>query len=724
MDDRKDGPNINLELHRVLNKKSVSETMTFLELLKQQTSDRTFDASRQNFWAVGFYFTLNPEPFLEQCAKTDISLAEPQKLPETGKSASQQFARFYPMYNYLYFSKFSEQNLQAIETIHFTFRSAMRSMNALPNFPLLKIFLSKMNYLANSNNSLRCFEHFEEIHKVLEFARDFKPLRQQLLGDEKFVNSCTYGGTFYNLGDLDQQSINPHELEMAGNVLLAVVHLFGHNLKEFDKTMTEMITNHKNFREQTSSASFEAKADAKAVYEGVLRIQYTEHFSAVIQFLDLLRKLRFENGVGTSDLNTTVFYRGNQIKRKYYVGVMNLLALSNFKNRNFGIALRIFEKLHERTQQRQTTGADKPAVIATFSQLNDPLIRAPIAFNLFVTLFNLGEYPKAISLAESIVSTFASNHRYWYFRGRCHFNLWLKEVEAAKVRQITELTKAVRAEAKTLERRKVALLTTPEFSLDSTIHTIGLNSFRSLETEPTSHHAVLAISCFENSLNILQNLNNKEYLGLIFQPSTQRFKEYFNTTKSAVAAEVPRHLLSVLEHLIYLYLLANKPMQALKTISVATTPTSLKMTASQRAKFAAYHLKAAQLLKRSGVLKSSLSQVEAAIAGAEKENSLSKVSRDSQTVTLPMSFVLKYNRLIAQYKDKESARSALQKLLEETERLPENVRPVCEPLLRNALFFFYSRVEFSRDMLRQITSPNFDVSKSLLNKNGKSSGSF
>lgn len=724
MDDRKDGPNTNFELHRVLNKKSVSETVNFLELLKQQTSDRTFDAGRQNFWAVGFFFTLNPAPFLEQCAKNDISLAEAQKLPETGKSVSQQFARFYPMYNYLYFSKFAEQNLQAIETTHFSFRSAMRLMNALPNFPLLKMFLSKMNYLANSNNSLRFFEHFEEIHRVLEFARDFKPLRQQLLGDEKFVNSCTYGGTFYNLGDLDQQSINPHELEMTGNILLAIVYLFGRNLKEFDRTMTEMITSHKSFKDQTSNPSFEAKAEAKAVYEGVLRMRYTEHIGAVIQFLDLLRKLRFENGVGIGDLNTAAFYRGNQIKRKYYVGVMNLLALSNFKTGNFGISLRILEKLYERTQQRQTTGADKPASIATFSQLNDPLMRASIAYNLFVTLFNLGEYTKAISLAESVLSTFASNHRYWYFRGRCHFNLWLKEVETAKVRQITELTKAVRAEAKTLERRKVALLTAPEFGLDSTAHAIGLNSFRSLETELTSQHAVLAISCFENSLNILQNLNNKEYLGFIFQPSTQRFKEYFNATKSAVAAEVPRHLLSVLEHLTYLYLLANKPMQALKTITMATTSASLKMTAGQRAKFAAYHLKAAHLLKRSGVLKSSLSQVDTAIAGAEKENALAKVSRDSQTVALPLSFILKYNRLAAQYKDKESARAALQKLLEESERLSESVRPVCEPLLRNALFFYFSRVEFSRDMLRQITSPNFDVSKSLLNKNGKSSGSF
>jgi hypothetical protein len=438
--------------------------------------------------------------------------------------------------------------------------------------------------------------------------------------------------------------------------------------------------------------------------------------------LSLLKKVRFEHGVNAFEiLSTNALFEGVKMNKKYSPAMMNLLAISNFRAKNFGSALKILSKLTEKGKESHCVGVDKPAVISGLSHLNNPLLKAPLTFNLFLTLFSLREYSKAIAVAETLSVSFGNNHRFWYIKGLCHFHLWQREVEAEKARKAAETAKTLREVLRTLDRRRVTVLVPPEPANDWVTKQNALNAFRTLDGDASSRQVVLAISSLENSLNILQNLNSKDSISSVFQRTNQRFKEYINGVKAQLTADVPRHLLSVLEHLTYLYLLANKPMQALKTISMAMTSVSANLGVAEEARFASYHLKAAHMIRKPFELKKCHAEVEAALQSSEKENAVLSLVRNGDPCPVPATFILKYNRLLI-LGDREAGQALLGRLLDEFGTLPDRVRMACEPLARNALFFYFSRVEFSRDMLRQITSPMFDVSKMVLNRNGKIAG--
>lgn len=722
MDEKKDA-HINFELHRELSKKNVADVVALLKQLEQQTSERLFDASRQNFWVAGFFFTLNPEPFLAQAEKSGLNVQEAMTASDSSRSVAQQLARFYAVYNYLYFSKIAERNLPLVDQLHCSFRSATRSADSLPNFPLLKTFVAQMNFYFNGGAALRFFRHFEEIHRLLEYAQKFRPLRQQILADGKYLNSCFYGGTFYFLADIDQQGVNPLEVEAAGQLLLVLGHFLARNPGEVTSGLSVLAKTVAKVKEQSTQPPPESKTDPKAVFEWRLRSQVTEHLDAVTAFLALLKKLRFENGVNAFEIvSAPQFFQGTRMKKKYHPSVLNLLALSNFRAKNFTAAHRILSKLCEKFREPPAGSPDKPAVVAGLSRLNLPLLKASLTFNLFVTQFCLGDYARAVAVGETLVHSFGGNHRFWYLKGLCHFHLWQREVEAEKQRKSAETAKLHREVSRTLERRRVRVLSFPEPSSDWVAQQHGLNAFRTLEGDTSSRHVVLAISSLENSLNILQNAHSKDALSSVFQRTNQRFKEYINGVKVQLTADAPRHLLSVLEHLTYLYLLTNKPMQALKTISLATTSATPKLGVLEEARFASYHLKAALMIRKPSELKKGLSEAEAALSNSEKENAVLNLPRNGVACPVPAAFLLKYNRLLSQPADREAGQASLGRLLEEFVSLPDKTRSACEPLVRNALFFFFSRVEFSRDMLRQITSPLFDVSKIALNRNGKSAG--
>lgn len=728
MDEKKD-TNTNFEIHREISRKKVPETIALLKQFEQQTSDRVFDASRQNLFVASFYFTLNPEDYLAQVKKHGLNIPDLATTIDPSKPPTHQITRFYPIYNFMYFSKMSERNVDFIEKTQFTFLSALGQAAATPNYPLFKLFLSKMNHLANTGNLFRYTKHVEEIFRLLEYARDLKtPLRHQLLSDSRYLNSCTYGGQFYHLADLEQQSLLPQELEMAGLIMLAISHLFTKNDLEFQRIIDELVGCLKAFKEDIKDTGLsESKSDHKFECETKLRKKVRGHMEAMISLLDNIRKIRFDKGIALANLvNDATIFRGNLMKRKYQLASTNLLALSNFKQKNFAAASRILSRLCEKALETPASGPKEQAHVASLSQMNNRLLRAPLAFNLFVSLYAQGEYGRAILVAETLTVTYGSNFRFWYYKGVCHFSLWQREAASERTKRLAEIDKALRDAGKLFERKRLSVLPLPEIGTDLTVQQQSLQAYRTLENESGGRHVVMAISSFENSLNILRHNSSKEALGPVSQRSIQRFKEYLNQAKTHIAAVTPRYLLSVLEHLTYLYLLANKPMQALKTILIATDAANLKLGPSESARFATYHLKMAQMIRNSGQLKSCQNTLEEALKTSEKEKTVISVQRDAQTFKIPAAFALKYNRLLTQTqtRDPESGRSCLSRLLEDFDRLPEAARIACEPLARNAMFFHYSRIEFSRDMLRQITNPLFDVSKYLLNKNGKSAGGF
>lgn len=716
MDEKTISHNVNFEIQKLFLKNNKNGIRKILKQFEIQLNNRSFDTTTQNLQIANFFVSLNPDRFLNELDKQGILIPETIKNPDTTKSISQQTARFYLVYNWFYFSKLTQRNRVFLETDHFSFRGSLKSLTALPTFPILKIFLSKMNYFFDSSNKVRIFEHIEEIHRLIDYGRELKTTKTRVLLPQKPFNSCIYGGTFFQLANLEQNNFNGLELQIAGGILLAVSNWFACNNSEMDKNLTDLREKLNALKEDTVSTE---KTDDKLILiEEKLPVKLFSHIEACIEYLHLLRRLRLEDhGTLTEILYPGVFYKDHRLEEKYYLPMVNLLGLLNFKNKSQSVAHVFFSRLAVSASGKLAVNNEKLDRFEGLSRLNNPLMRISLTYNLFASLFCIGEFAKAVELADCLISTFSSNYKFWYILGLCHFKLWEKEKDRSLKKEWEEAGRTVREATRVLEKRRIKLLINSESSWESTSKKPVASTPKDTELDDCGKTMILATSCLETSLNLLTNFYCKEHLGVIFQPSNARYKEYFNQIKILINVEVQKYLASVLEYLAYLYLSANKPMQALKAISLSLS--SVKLKSGERAKLAVYHLKAAMMLKKTVLIKTSLGDLDNSMQGNDKHEFVFKKTSGSGTYILPVQFVLKYSKLMAVSKDKEQAKNAMQRLLEEWSKLGQKDKDSSERLLRKALFFYYSKIEFSRELLRHVLNPSYEISNFVSAKNGK-----
>ena len=214
MDEKQINTSINFEIFKEVNRNNKNSVRKILKQLDPHLANRPFDTTYQNILVAQFLMNLNPDKFLQLMEKHSIFIADIIKNPDLTKPISQQSTRFYFVYNFMYFSKMSGRNTLFVETEHFSFRGLMKSVITLPSFPILKAFLSKLNYLFNSGNKVRFLEHMEEIHRLIEYAKDFKSLKPKTSSELKYQNSCIYGARFYQLADLEQNCFNSLEIPL------------------------------------------------------------------------------------------------------------------------------------------------------------------------------------------------------------------------------------------------------------------------------------------------------------------------------------------------------------------------------------------------------------------------------------------------------------------------------------------------------------------------------
>lgn len=718
MDEKQTSYIVNFEILKHINKNNKSGIRQIVKQLENQLTTRNFDTNHQNLLIADFLMTHDPSHFLKQFEKLNMKITDIVNTPDSTKPLSHQTLRFYLIYNYFLLFRLSGKNIPFLENIHFTFRGSLKSVTALPTLPIIKLFLSKMNLLFNIGNSIRFYEHVEETHRLLEYSREIEVLKPKIIPEAKYQNSAIYGSKVYHLADLDQNSFNHIELNIIFNILMLISSILLKQSTEFDRNMVELRQKVAILKENTTFQNGDQKEEKKFWLESSLKLKLVAHIEAIADFLAVIYQVKLGEAPILNELvKTKSFFKESRLQEKYFIPVMNLIAVVNMKMGNKIVANIYLQQIVKTIKSLPVVDPERLDRLGGLSTFNNKLMHLPMEFNLFLSYFAVSEYNKTISISRSLVFSFENNFKFWYFLGLSYYNLWQLELPNLVKKDLSEKNRNIKEAVKILDRKKVKLLASYGGSFDACICSHNLNTFKNLENENVSKNIVLAISYFENSLYLLQRYYSKENLSAIFQSSIHRFKDYFNNVKQVVSNDIHKYLVSVLELLTYLYLQVNKPMQALKAISISLS--SVKLKPVERAKFTTYHFKAALLLKKQNVLKTSLADLENNIQSAEKGDFQVRLGNDYREAVLPVSFVLKYNRFLAQSKDKESAKTNLPKLLEEYLKLPEKAKLACEKLIRNILFHHFYKTDFSRENLRLVTDCTFDLSNISWNKNGK-----
>lgn len=707
---------VNFEIAKELHRNNKAAIRKLIKPFDNNQPPPFFDATQQNVQVATFMVTLDPRRFLEEIDRNKVSVKEIVSSIDKSKLQPQNAARYYLVYNWLFFSKYLNVNIRLVETLHFNFRLALNSVTLPPTFPILKYFLSKMNHLFNLSNKLRFFEHIEEIHRLIEYASDYKALKSRPSVEPKFKNSCIYGCKVSSLTDLDQRNFCSEEVEVSGLILQALSQLLGMNPLGLAQSISDIKT---KLEALQSDKKDKHTSDKKVVLEETVKLKLCKHIEAALCFLSLLDQLKAERQLGIDQIvSANTFLKDNRLIEKYFFAVANLLSLANFKRNNFTVCSLQLSRLANTCITLSKTPSEKLDRFDGLSKFNNPFFRVPLLFNCFISNFSLSNFRSVASLGELLVVSFTNCPKFWFFYGVSFFKLWLEESEAVVRKERTDTAKTLRESAKILEKRRIDLVVAPLINLDRVVHGHCVSSLSNLENETSSKRLLSAIRCMENSLKLIQNLTSKDYLSSILQSTGQRYKDYFNGVKTVLANDPNRLLVPVLEHLTYLYLMANKPMQALKTISIASLQTSL-LSHAQHCKFASYHLKAALLLKKQSVMKSAIGETDSCLKVVGQTTVTVRSFSDTGDNSLPAAFLLKYNTLSFLTKDKEGARQAVHGMVEDFLGLPDKQRTACESYLRNALFNFFSIHEFSQESLMYVAGNKFDVSKFIFSKNGK-----
>ena len=717
--EEKQAPNsINFEIAKELNRNNKASIRKLIKPFESTPVPSLFDATQQNILVASFMLTHNPNRFLEETDRSKVSIREIVSSIDKNKSQPQNAARFYLAYNWLYFSKYLTANIRLIESLHFNFRLALNSVTLPPTFPIMKYFLSKMNHLFNFGNKLRFFVHIEEIHRLMDYAADYKTLKSKPSAEPQFQLSCIYGCKIYRLTDLDQRNFCSEEVEAAGLILLSLTHWLGMNPNNLMQCVADLKTKSDAL---LGLSNDKLTGEKKVTLEESVRNKLFTHLEGVNYFLTSLEQLRNDK-LSTVDqiVGSKAYLRSKRLREKYYLAVMNLLAISNFKQKNLTTANLLLTRLSTTCIEMSRSAPEKLDRFEGLSKFNNSFLLAPLLFNTLISHFSVQNFRGVISLSELLWIPFSNCPRFWYYVGVSHFKLLMDETDAVVRKERAETSRTLRETVKSLDKRNITLLVSPLQNCERAVQAYCISAMNAFDPENSNKRIFLAIRCLENSLKLIQNLTNKEHLTSVFQSTGQRYKDYFNGVKDLIATDTTKLLPSVLEHLTYMYLLTNKPMHALKILSIATLQAS-SLTAAQNSRFAVYHLRAAMMLRKPSALKTSMSEVDRCLNSSGMTPIAVKHFSSTSELVMPAAFLLKYNKLLTFAKDRESAKQTLYGLAEDFLSLTEEQKTACEFHLRNAFFYFFSKHEFSRESLKYVSGNQFDVSKFVNSKNGKGS---
>lgn len=145
----------------------------------------------------------------------------------------------YVLYNYIFFRKINRKYATFSDDSLLQIRFDTEPDVQQASFPMVKIFLSKLNFLFNNDLQVPFLSFFEDIRKLAVLAKSLEN-RQGPPYENFFYVSCLFGCYFYNLSHSEQNNFHPIEVQSAYLIHSAIVNLYLKNFSEFNASIADL----------------------------------------------------------------------------------------------------------------------------------------------------------------------------------------------------------------------------------------------------------------------------------------------------------------------------------------------------------------------------------------------------------------------------------------------------------------------------------------------------
>lgn len=692
---------------------------TFKELVN---GNKNFDPTTQNLTIAQFLVNKNPSAYLNKLEKKGVQLEELLRPVLNGDEKALVLSSLYIVYNCIFFRKLNRKYTSFGDETLANFKIDLDRNGPVPNFPLMKILLSKLNFLFNYSLKAFYFVHQEDINKLKELSKTISEKRASPPFDNSVYVSPTYACLAYHLPHIEQNNYNDIELLILYLLHSIIIELFQKNSAKVTQGLVELkdalarlkqvpTAEYKDLTLRDSENCIKVKLSQQNVlsFEKNLHRKLCDHLSACVAFLELLHHVHSTPFISDSNIfYNPLLMKNGQFKSKYNLALQNLIAIASFKNRNFCMANLILRKAiaSSKLLAAPSKKDDEVKSLLELAKSSNQILQTPLYYNLAISYMSIGNYEQAVSILNSIVIHFKLSYQFWYRLGVCYHKLFLKELGSLAKASREAFQSAMHDDVSkhTFSKTDIQAL-----NLDNALakynervarETKELNNH--LDSFPYNKNSNLhnAIFAFNNCALIVR----KKYCIDAYTPSNSREKGLVS---------ISEYLVSSLNFLAFLYSASGQHVQALNVCVQALGMSGLPP--ARRAHFIQIKLRSLIKLKKNGMFV----QEMAAFEQKEKPSEANvqfyyPVGGKSQLCQTSAPIMARIYKLIfaIQNNDQQTARTLLDTLMADlTKRDLLRRGGELELLMRHLMLHFNHRLKFSRENLEKLLNPLTDLSK-------------
>lgn len=621
---------VNVEIQTAVALKDSDAIQRIIDAKKDHLNAKGFDATVQNLLVLQFLTTKNINVYFYRMEKSGVQIEEQLDLLSDASDKATATSAAYALYNCVVFRKVNRRHASFADDELIDARFLKAAEGSLPSLPVLKLFLSKMNFFFNQNMHLRFLEHGDEITKLSALEATVKGWRKAGFGEQKlFLVSIFYGSTLYRFPSNEQWCYGAVEARMLYLVMTAIQSLFLRMSGDFASAIVELKENLADLKQiptasfQDSAASTKVITEAlpvqKSNYDIRLSVKLGYHLRAVIAFLEILQN--FQKDTNFTELVRFVnadFMECGRLIAKYQASIQNLLALANVKNGHFLVANYILRKIV--TNAKLIVNSNKKVEQTSFldlTRLNNQIAQQSNYYNLGLSFAQAGLHDQALTVLGQVVNHFRNQLSYWYRVGVSNFKLMVRAIEqgaAATVATGDAESYPGESRPEYLAYRAYRMSTEKpvqrylDSAFDASRETVLGESVKTLKNT----HAANAIYAFEKCRLLIDKQWDDESIQV--QKTKGKQKEISTATRVFVYTTRTNYLISTAEHLAFLYLVTGKPMQCLRVVGKVAGMKALSK--EKLLLLLQYKLKALQMLGKPQLLEDTLREVDA-VAGSK-----------------------------------------------------------------------------------------------------------
>lgn len=616
---------VNLEMQTAVAAKDTDALQRIIESKKDVLNAKNFDGTVQNLLVLQFFTTKNINVYFSRMDKSGVLVEEQLALLSEASEKATATAAAYALYNSVVFRKVNRRHASFADDELINARFLKSTEGSLPSLPVLKLFLSKMNFFFNQNMHLRFLEHGDEIAKLSSLEATVKGWRKAGYSEQKvFLVSIFYGSTLYRFPGNEQWCYAAVEARMLYLTMSAIQSLFLRMFGDFATAITELKENlaelklipTTNFQDAATGVKIitEALPVQKSYYDTRLSVKLGYHLRAVIAFLEILRNFQKEaNFTEIVRFVNADFMECGRLISKYQAAIQNLLALANVKNGHFLTANYILRKIV--TNAKLIVNSNKKGEqtsILDLTRLNNQIAQQSNYYNLGVSFAQVGLHEQALTVLGQVVNHFRNQLSYWYRVGVSNFKLMVRAIEQGASATTVGGGEDGQTGDSQIEYVNYRVYRMPmdrpvqrylDSAFDSSRETVLGESVKTLKNT----YAANAIYAFEKCRLLLDKHWDDEAIQV--QKTKGKQKEISSATRGFVYTTRTNYLISTAEHLAFLYLTTGKPMQCLRVVGKVAGMKALSK--EKLVLLLQYKLRALQMLGKAPLMEETLREIDA-----------------------------------------------------------------------------------------------------------------